>query len=197
MNYFATRKPLYDVFQQFGSYYGFTNFLAVILLGASQRHHLNKSIIKKLYSSNPDKEQNMMDFDNDNRGNGSALNKDQQLFNESKDMRLKKDIQERHVFSYGYWRGVFISLFDNKWYCCFIKRKKRDDFLQEDAMKKLNREMDILEIVKKLRISYFASEVTLKPRQRNLIGFFDDYRLKTPDEELEDLIKSKNDPNIH
>ena len=49
-------------------------------------------------------------------------------------------------------------------------------------MNKLNEEIDILEIVKKLRVASFASEVALKPRQRRLIGFFDDFKLKTPDE---------------
>ena len=60
---------------------------------------------------------------------------------------------------------------------------------------KLNREIDILEIVKKLRISSFANELTLKPRQRHLVGFFDDYKLKTPDEKLEQLLKMQNDPD--
>ena len=54
----------------------------------------------------------------------------------------------------------------------------------------MNREIDILEIVKKLRVSYFASEIALKPRQRKLIGFFDDYKLKTPDEKLEEMLKT-------
>ena len=49
-------------------------------------------------------------------------------------------------------------------------------------MNKLNEEIDILEIVKKLRVTSFASEVALKPRQRRLIGFFDDFKLKTPEE---------------
>lgn len=69
-------------------------------------------------------------------------------------------------------------------------RKKRDDWLQEDAKSKLNREIDILEIVKKLRVSYFASEIALKPRQRKLVGFFDDFKLKTPEEQLEEMLKT-------
>ena len=54
LHYSATRKSLYEVLQQFGSYYGFTNFLAATFLGAFQKHHLKKSMIKKLYSTNPD-----------------------------------------------------------------------------------------------------------------------------------------------
>ena len=73
-------------------------------------------------------------------------------------------------------------------------KPKREDWLQEDAKIKLNQEIDILEIVKKLRVSYFSSEIALKPRQRKLVGFFDDFKLKTPDEKLENLIKAQNDP---
>ena len=77
--------------------------------------------------------------------------------------------------------------------CCRIK-KKRDDWLHEDAKAKLNQEIDILELVKKLRVAYFASEIALKPRQRKLIGFFDDFKLKTPDEKLAETIRKMNDP---
>ena len=116
------------------------------------------------------------------------------MFQEDKDTRLKKAITERQVFSYPYWRGFFMRNFGHKWCLCCKKRPKRDDWLQEDAKAKLNREIDILEIVKKLRVSYFASEIALKPRQRHLVGFFDDYKLKTPDEKLEEMLKTENDP---
>lgn len=46
---------MYQVLQQFGSYLGFCNFLASVVLGAYQKHQLEKSQIKKLYSANPDK----------------------------------------------------------------------------------------------------------------------------------------------
>lgn len=58
-------------------------------------------------------------------------------------------------------------------------KPKRQDWLQRDAKGKLNCETDILEIIKKLRVHQFASEVALKPSQRDMVGFFDDYKLKT------------------
>ena len=192
LDYFATRKCLYEVLQQFGSYYGFTNFLAATFLAAFQRHHLKKSMIKKLYSTNTaekeDESSNLNGFD-------TPLDKNQQMYEEDKDMRLKKAITERQSFAYGYWRGYCFELFNNWYCCCCKKREKRKEFLQQDALQKLNREIDILEIVKKLRISSFANELTLKPRQRHLVGFFDDYKLKTPDEKLEQLLKMQNDPD--
>ncbi len=62
-----------------------------------------------------------------------------------------------------------------------------------DAKARLNQEIDILEIVKKLRVAFFASEIALKPRQRKLVGFFDDFKLKTPDESLAEKIKVRNE----
>ena len=47
----------------------------------------------------------------------------------------------------------------------------------QDAKNKLNCETDLLEIVKKLRIFKFASDCILKPRQRNLVSFFNEYKL--------------------
>ena len=65
-------------------------------------------------------------------------------------------------------------------YCCCCRVKiKREDWLQKDAKSKLNAETDILEIIKKLRVHQFASECQLKPSQRDMVGFFDDYKLKT------------------
>lgn len=84
--------------------------------------------------------------------------------------------------------------FSSKWCCCCQAKPKRADWLQEDALMKLNQEIDILEIVKKLRVAYFASEIALKPRQRKLVGFFDEYKLKTPEEKHSDLLMSQVDP---
>ena len=119
-------------------------------------------MIKKLYSTNSDGKKKETDNEN---GKTHYLDTANQLVeSEDKDMQLKKAITERQVFSYGYWRGYCFDLFKSSWCCCCKKQPKRDEFLQQDALEKLNREIDILEIVKKLRVSSFASEITLKPR---------------------------------
>ena len=56
---------------------------------------------------------------------------------------------------------------------CLRVRPKREDWMQKDAKEKLNLEIDILDIVKRLRVHQFASEIVLKPRQRELVTFFD------------------------
>ena len=62
--------------------------------------------------------------------------------------------------------------FDKKYCFCCKPKKKHQDFLFKDAKSKLSEEMDILEIVKKLRVHQFAASITLKPHQRDLINFF-------------------------
>ena len=62
--------------------------------------------------------------------------------------------------------------------CCCRPKSKREDFLWGSATKKLNEELDVLEIIKKLRVSQFAADVVLKPRQRDLVNFFQDYNLE-------------------
>ena len=64
--------------------------------------------------------------------------------------------------------------------CCCRPKSKREDFLWGTATKKLNEELDVLEIIKKLRVSQFAADVVLKPRQRDLVNFFQDYNLEPP-----------------
>ena len=63
---------------------------------------------------------------------------------------------------------------------CCRKKAGRAEWLQKDARSKLNAETDLLEIIKKLRVHQFASEMALKPSQRDLVNFFDAYKLKTP-----------------
>jgi len=65
-----------------------------------------------------------------------------------------------------------------------MSRRKREDWLQKDAKDKLNQEIDILDIVKKLRVYQFASDIVLKPDQQSLISFFDEYTLKDKGKKL-------------
>ena len=82
--------------------------------------------------------------------------------------------------------------FGKKWCCCCRVKPQRRDWLQRDAQEKLKLEIDILDIVKRLRVHQFASEVVLKPRQRDLVNFFDDYKLKDEaDKEILHKIEKK------
>ena len=86
---------------------------------------------------------------------------------------------KRRVFSYSDIRWYIRTQLSEFPLCCFsvCLRNKRQDFLWKDAKQKLYDEIDLLEIVKKLRVNQFASDVVLKPRQRDLVNFFQDYKL--------------------
>ncbi len=53
----------------------------------------------------------------------------------------------------------------------------------------------MLEIVKKLRIFKFASDCTLKPRQRDLVNFFDEYKLKSGEKTEEWTLLASDEHN--
>lgn len=65
---------------------------------------------------------------------------------------MKDEIESRSTFSHTYGKWWLLYRFD-KWYCCCCRReKRRNDFLFKDAKGKLSEELDVLEIIKKLRV---------------------------------------------
>ena len=83
---------------------------------------------------------------------------------------------KRAIFSHKYRRLAYIKYLG---WCCWCKPgNKREDFLFRDAKEKLNNETDLLEMVKNMRIFKFTSDIILKPRQKDLVNFFDAYKLK-------------------
>ena len=153
-------------------------------------------MIKKLYSSNIQKDDKPdSDGDDDkeliNTGKSDLL-EDVDGLDQDKETRLNKAIVDRQVFSQGYTSGWKFKHFGKKWCCCCRMKPRREDWLQRDAQEKLKLEIDILDIVKRLRVHQFASEVVLKPRQRELVNFFDDYKLKDEaDQEISHKIQRK------
>lgn len=57
------------------------------------------------------------------------------------------------------------------------------DKLLNKARFRLNAEIDLLQIIKQLRVSSFAAETVLRPHQRKLVRFFDHYNLKQMSDE--------------
>ena len=95
------------------------------------------------------------------------------------------EIEHRETFTYKYRRWWQFVWLDSKCCCCCRPKRGRQDFLFKNARSKLNEELDILEIVKKLRVSQFTSQITLKPHQRDLVNFFQEYKAQDPQEERE------------
>lgn len=103
------------------------------------------------------------------------------------------------TYSYQWLRFAFLRWFDHKYCCCCRPKIKRDDSLFKNAKKKLNEEIDILEIVKKLRVYQFQSQIALKPHQRDLVNFFREYKIYDEDsqesgqqQQVEDVMSPRN-----
>ena len=113
---------------------------------------------KVLYQvDNEDDNNESREMDQSELDNRSELFIDQQ--NEEKankqDM-LADEISNRKVFSYNTGRWYFLRRMSSPICClfpCCKPRNKRDDILFKDAKQKLYEEMDLLEIVKKLRVN--------------------------------------------
>ena len=73
-----------------------------------------------------------------------------------KNESMMRALSKRSVFSYKYWREAYMRRMSS-WYCCCCKSTaRRKDRLFKDARSKLYEEIDILEIIKKLRVNKFT-----------------------------------------
>ena len=80
------------------------------------------------------------------------------------------EMGNREIFSYKF--GAHYAA--TSWICktCCCRKKERKDRLFTDAMRRLNGEIDILEITKNTRIMRLVQEMKLNYRQRELTKFF-------------------------
>ena len=154
-------------------------------------------MIKKLYTADDDDDDGGSDkkakkLDRDSINESRMMDKsvagesdmfiNQQTQGEGEDKQdiLVDEISSRKTFSYSTGRWYFLRRMSSPFCClcpCLKPKNKREDILFKDAKQKLYEEIDLLEIVKKLRVNQFASDVVLKPRQRDLVNFFQDYKL--------------------
>ena len=126
-------------------------------------------MVKKLYTAD--------DSDNDDDNKKEGDKEGDPIDEKSPNMELADEISKRKVFSYGTGRWYFMHRMSSPFCCCCRPRNRKDDILFKDAKQKLYEEIDLLEIVKKLRVNQFASDVVLKPKQRDLVNFFLTYKL--------------------
>jgi len=135
-------------------------------------------MIKKLFSRKGKERNNFTCFgkeDDEESINGSDD------FNE-KQYKVKETISHRHTFRYTFSQSL-AQVWCQHFYCIFCrlckgKRKAdKDTRIYSRAIKKLYQEIDILELVKLLRISKFMSSLYLTQNQRQLVKFSQRYCL--------------------
>ena len=144
----SSRTTFYDIFRDFGSLLSLTLKFTLLTISRMQGFSMHNSFIKRLYSTKDDK-------DNRHGQHSSAVSLLESLNRDSLNNkeRVRDEIDRRGTFSgYKYKRVWCQAWFDKTYCCCCRPRKKREDFIFKDAKSKLNEEVDILEIVKKLRV---------------------------------------------
>ena len=188
----AVRNTVEASFRLFGSYLALILRFVGMILSRFQRFSIDNSMVKKLYTAdNPDDKgdgkgkkkqlQDTVNEDDENATVESFLSKaESEMTNSNGDMNIKleEEVSKRGVFSYDTGRWYLVHRLSSFPFCCgCTPKKRRDDILFADAKQKLYEEIDLLEIVKKLRVNQFASDVVLKPRQRDLVNLFLTYKL--------------------
>ena len=138
-------------FQKFGSYLALVLRFTYYFLAPFQSFNLHNSMIKKLYSADPEEDEKE-----------SHKERDKQ----TKAEKLETVINDRQSFSYSYLRFWLNKNFGYSQCLCCRYRAKRNDKLFAIGQNKLSSEIDILEIVKKLRVMMFSADMTLKRRQQ-------------------------------
>lgn len=153
-----------------------------------QSFTIDKSLIKKIFSWKETlRSKNRSFYDKGNSEDDGGYNYDK------KQGLLKETIMSRHVFRYNwtqrFWANVKKKMvfviccgcccLNKKRICCFERRKhsrSKDgknsrSRLYAEGLAKLYVEIDLLEVVKQLRISRFMSSIFLTANQRELIKF--------------------------
>lgn len=190
----ATRECLSNSFQRFGSYLALTLRFAGYLMGKLQNFSLHNSMMKKLYTYGVDSD----DSDNEDekkkkkKGKGKApgslhtsptasANVNGQPMTESED-KLNYEMAHRNPMSYSAARMYALDWFSNPWCLCCRKTPRRKDKLFAEGRKMLFAELDILEIIKKLRVNQFTSDCYLNQAQRDMVNFHQDYKVCCSDD---------------
>ena len=119
------RGALADTFVRFGSYLALVLRFTYYFLAEFQGFSLHNSMIKKLYSADPEEKSD--------KSKGDKEEKDKENGPPSKSQALEDAITSRRIFSYKYPRLWCSKNFSSSWCCCCRFRSKRQDFLFKEA----------------------------------------------------------------
>jgi len=91
---------------------------------------------------------------------------------------LKAEVRDRRKpFRYDSWRFFSKKNFSSPWCLCCRHKDNDSDKLQGKARSRLYKELDILQIIQKLRVARFVAEINLTPEQRYLVNYHTEYML--------------------
>ena len=194
----ANKEAISNTFQRFGSFLALTMRFVGYVVGRWQKFNLDNSMMKKLYSYGVESDDEDDDDDDKkkrkkNQRGGTGGQQDprsasptqnaqirgtideevdtKQENDHDKMNKLKYEMRHRRPFSYSGWRLNKLEWFSNPWCLCCRKFPQRKDKLFKEGKKKLYEELDILEIIKKLRVNQFNSDLCLTQNQRDMVNF--------------------------
>lgn len=162
-----------------------TNFA----LRGYQGYAIDKSLIKKVFSVRKPRE-----FKRQTVAGGTEIFRTTSFKGvDQNQIKLLEAIKDRQIFRYPYrlncWRKCLDKL---NWYfcqccclflCCWHRKGRKhakDEKIFKSGLRKLYTEIDLLEVVKQLRISRFMSSLYLGQSQRELVKFLKVYSLNRP-----------------
>lgn len=175
----SVRESLSSTFQRFGSYLALVLRFIGYILGAYQRFTLDNSMTKKLY--------NFVENEKDDAQSDPNVPHSNNEFRQN----LNHEISKRNPFKYKMGRFMCKKNFDSPWCLCCRHKSNREDKLQAKARTRLYAELDILNIIQKLRVARFVAEQNLSEEQRYLVNFHSEYMLTTDESQLTELNASR------
>lgn len=171
------RNAIAGTFLLVGAFISMITRITNLCLSSYQGFSVDKSMIKKLYSWKGQKKK---------KATNEPDEIDQLL--DANQRKIKNNIQNRSIFSYSY-KKAYRDWFNDKLNCCCCwfnclccrrnRRKSKSERIFMQAQRNLYNEIDLLQIVKQIRISKFMSTFNLNHNQRELVKFMKQYTLIT------------------
>ena len=163
----STREAVSNTFQRFGSYLALCLRFIGYVLGAYQRFSLDNSMTKKLYNYVEEAEHEDGDHNPQPPEHSEQFKHD-----------LRAECRDRRKpFRYDMWRFFCKKNFASPWCLCCRHSDNYEDKLQAKARSRLYQELDILQIIQKLRVARFVAELNLTDEQRYLVNYHTEYML--------------------
>lgn len=122
---------------------------------------------KKLY--------NFVENESDDQKSEPQVPEDDNKFRQN----LNHEVKRRNPFRYEMKRFMCKKNFASPWCLCCRHTDNRDDKLQGKARTRLYAELDILQIIQKLRVARFVAQQNLSDEQRYLVNYHSEYMLTT------------------
>ena len=168
----STREAVSNTFQRFGSYLALCLRFIGYILGAYQRFSLDNFMTKKLYNYvNTEEEQ--VDHSEARPPTDDASFRNN-LLHEVRD--------RRRPFRYSMWRFFQKKNLSSPWCFCCKHTDSDEDKLQGKARTRLYGELDICQIIQKLRVARFVAELNLTAEQHYLVNYHSEYMLFRDDQ---------------